>query len=170
MPAIYSCRVGSYLTRFSGIIDKEKLLTSPTQIGLLRLSIKAALAVLAIMLPGIAFVLFWSTDPQQAVIPVISAGLICLIMTIISLIPLTVATRVYRDWLGHACLAGSTIRLLLTLFAGLAAYELAIEPQQKMTFVLWLLGFYLVLLVWETITAAGIIKMFYPLNETNGKN
>ena len=121
------------------------------------------------MVPGIALMLLWSTDPQQAVIPVIFAGLICLIMTIISLIPLTVATRAYRDWLGHACLAGTTIRLLLTLFAGLMVHELAIEPRQKMTFVLWLLSFYLALLVWETITVVRIIKMFYPLNETNSK-
>ncbi len=121
------------------------------------------------MLPGIALTLLWSTNPQQAVTPVISAGLICLIMTIISLIPLTVATRAYRDWLGHACLAGTTIRLLLTLFAGLTVHELVIEPQQKMTFVLWLLSFYLALLVWETITVVRIIKMFYPLNETNSK-
>jgi len=122
------------------------------------------------MLPGIALMLLWSTDPQQAVIPVIFAGLICLIMTVISLIPLTVAARAYRDWLGHACLAGTTIRLLLTLFAGLTVHELAIEPRQKTAFVLWLLGFYLTLLVWETITTTGIIKMVYPLNKTNGKN
>jgi hypothetical protein len=162
-----------FLCRFSDFwrlhIDKEKLLNSPTQTGLLRLSIQAALTVAAIMVPGIALTLLWSTDPQQAVIPVISAGLICLIMTIISLIPLTVAMRAYRDWLGHACLAGTTIRLLLTLSAGLAAYALVIEPQQKITFVLWLLGFYLVLLVWETITVVRIIKMFYSLNETNLK-
>jgi len=147
----------------------KKLLTSPTQTGLLRLSIQAALTVLAVMLPGIALTLLWSTDPQQAVIPVIYAGLICLIMTVVSLIPFTVATRACRDWLGHVCLAGTTIRLLLTLFAGLTVHELVIEPRQKITFVLWLLGFYLVLLVWETITAARIIKMFYPLNGTNSK-
>ena len=121
------------------------------------------------MVPGIALMLLWSSHPQQAVIPVISAGLICLIMTIISLIPLTVATRAYRDWLGQACLAGTTIRLLLTLFAGLAVHALVIEPQQKITFILWLLGFYLALLAWETITAVRIIKMFYPLNETDLK-
>lgn len=142
---------------------------APTRTGLLRLSIQAALIVSAVMLPGIALTLFWSTDSQQAVIPVISAGLICLTMTIVSLIPLTVATRAYRDWLGHACLAGTTIRLLLTLFAGLTVHELVIEPRQKITFVLWLLGFYLTLLVWETITVVRVIKMFYPLNETNDK-
>ena len=135
----------------------------------MRLSVQATVTVSAIMVPGIALMLLWSPHPQQAVIPVISAGLICLIMTIISLIPLTVATRAYRDWLGHAFLAGTTIRLLLTLFAGLTVHELAIEPRQKTTFILWLVGFYLVLLVWETITATRIIKMFYPLNETNLK-
>ena len=163
-----------FLYRFSDFwrlyLNKEKLLNSPTQTGLLRLSIQAALTVVAIMVPGIALMLLWSTDPQQAVIPVIFAGLICLIMTIVSLIPLTMAMRACRDWLGHACLAGTTIRMLLTLFAGLAAYTLAIEPRQKVAFVLWLMGFYLALLVWETITAVRIIKMFYPLNETNGKN
>ncbi|MCK4627997.1 MAG: hypothetical protein KAT56_03275 [Sedimentisphaerales bacterium] len=135
----------------------------------MRLSIQAALAVLAIMLPGIALMLLWSTNPRQAVVPVIFAGLICLIMAVISLIPLTIATRGHRDWLGQACLAGTAIRLVLTLFAGLTAYALVIEPQQKITFVLWLLSFYLALLVWETITVARIIKIFYPSNETNSK-
>ena len=156
-------------TEHAGEWVYKKLLTSPTQTVLTRLSIQAALTVLAIMVPGIALMLFWSTDPQQAVIPVISAGLICLVMTIISLIPLTVATRAYRDWLGHACLAGTTIRLLLTLFAGLAIYTLVIASRQKMAFVLWSLCFYLVLLVWETITSVRIIKMFQPLNGTNSK-
>ena len=122
------------------------------------------------MVPGIVLMLLWSDNPRQAVVSVIFAGLICLIMTIISLVPLTIAMRGHRDWLGQACLAGTTIRLLLTLFAGLAVRELVIEPRQKTAFVLWLLGFYLILLVWETITTAGIIKMVYPLNETNGKN
>ena len=89
----------------------------------------------------------------------IAAGVVTLIASIISMIPMTIAVEKKADWLGQACLGATVTRLLLTMSLGCGWY-VAVKPPM-MAFALWTMLFYLVLLAWETKTAMGYIKRVY---------
>lgn len=131
------------------------------RVGMLKLSSQATVIILVVLGLGWASMGHWSSQPHQAVVAMIFAGLVCLVMAIVSLIPIVWAANRKRQWLGEACLAATGIRMLLTLFGAILVYGLAIEPGQQVVFALWTVGFYLILLVWETITALRIAKGSY---------
>ena len=89
----------------------------------------------------------------------IAAGVLTLIASIVSLIPITMAVEKKADWLGQACLGATVIRLLLTMSLGIGWY-LAVKPPM-LAFALWTMLFYLALLAWETKTAMGFVKTVY---------
>ena len=134
-----------------------------------RLSFQAVLIVAAVILLGIGPVCLWSSRPRQAVEAMVFAGMICLCMGIISLVPLVKAARHHPDWLGQAWLAGTVIRLLLTLIGAILVYFAVIEPRQIKVYTSWIVCFYLILLVWETLTATKMVKMFYKIPSSDEK-
>lgn len=89
----------------------------------------------------------------------IAAGILVLMAAIVSLIPIVIAAQRKADWLGQACLGATVVRLLLTISLGSGWYLMAKPPM--MAFMVWMVLFYLVLLVWETITAMRFVKKVY---------
>ncbi|MBN2376607.1 MAG: hypothetical protein JXD22_09405 [Sedimentisphaerales bacterium] len=102
----------------------------------------------------------------------VTAAIICLAATVISVIPMAVAGnrrsegRVddQENRLAMACLLGTGIRLLLTMSAGLVVY-LVLRPPM-MVFSVSLVVFYLALLAWETLTAVKMIRKQYDSDNT----
>ena len=124
---------------------------------LLRLSGQAILLVAVVGLLSAWPSLHWGgSENIQALI---AAGVVTLIASIVSMIPITIAVEQKADWLGQACLGATVIRLLLTMLLGCGWY-LAFKPPM-MAFALWTMLFYLVLLAWETKTAMGYVKRVY---------
>jgi len=124
---------------------------------LLRLSGQALLLVAAVGLLSWWPSVHWGgSENVQALI---AAGVVTLIASIVSLIPITIAVEKKADWLGQACLGATVIRLLLTMALGCGWY-VAVKPPM-MAFALWTMLFYLVLLAWETKTAMGFVKTVY---------
>jgi len=126
---------------------------------LLRCAVQAGALVLVLGLPGAGLV--WYFGSFEAIRAVVYAGLICLTITIISLIPMAIAAGRNAVWLAQACFAGSMLRILLTLTVSLVVFYAAIAPGQRIPFVLWTLGFYIALLVWETQTLLKLVKTLY---------
>ena len=134
------------------------------QTDLLKLSAQAALVVLIIALLAV-----WPCrhfSPEQGITALIAAAVLCFAATCVSLVPLAIAIKRRADWLAQACLGGTVISLLLTLFAGMAVY-FALKPPM-MTFALCVMAFYLALLAWETKVAVGYIRVFYPTSSSDG--
>ncbi|MFC1781964.1 hypothetical protein ACFL02_00070 [Planctomycetota bacterium] len=134
------------------------------QTDLLKLSGQAALVVLIIALLAV-----WPCrhfSPEQGITALITAAAVCFGATCVSLLPLVIAVKRRADWLGQACLGGTVIRLLLTMFAGTVVY-FALKPPM-MTFALCVMAFYLALLAWETKVAVSYIRVFYPTSSSTG--
>ena len=55
----------------------------------------------------------WSSEPGPSIEIMLWAGLVCLAATVVSVLPLAVAVRRAKAYLMQACLAGTTIRLIL---------------------------------------------------------
>ena len=124
---------------------------------LLRLSGQALLLVGGIGLPAAWPSYHWGgSENLQAML---AAGVVTLLASIVSLIPITIAAERKADWLGQACLGSTVIRLMVTLAAGMGWFLVAKPP--LLAFALWTMLFYLVLLVWETRIAMKFIKNIY---------
>jgi len=130
--------------------------------SLLRLSFQALLVVAAGTGLG-AVILWWGSERLGGdFVSLIWAGVLCLSVGIISLVPLRLAAKHGGECLSQAYLAGTGLRFLLTLSLGMLVYNYFMESSQKVAFALWTLVFYLLLLVWETLTALRLVKNFYP--------
>jgi len=136
--------------------------TTRTEIHLSHLSIQAFLIVSAAALLAVGLSFMVSSDPTGAIFSLLLAAGLCGGITCLSLIPLSLVSRRRREWLGPTCLAGSALRLLLTLGTGLGVHALIIPSSQTFTFALGIVGFYLILLFWETAIAVKLIKELYP--------
>jgi len=136
------------------LVDK-KVEYLPTD--LLKLSGQAVLLVLIIAL--LTAWPCWHFSGEQGMTALVLAAGVCLVSSCISLAPLLIAVRRRADWLAQACLGGTVIRLLLTLFIGTLVYFTFKPPM--MTFALSAAAFYLGLLAWETKVAVGFIRVYY---------
>ena len=88
------------------------------------------------------------------------AGLVCGLAVLICMTPAVVAIRRRPDWLAHACLAGTCAGMLVTLALGGICYVL-VRPT-AMAYALWMVIFYLLLLVWQTVWALRLVRRTYP--------
>jgi len=125
--------------------------------GLLKLTAQATILVITIILLGIWP--SWHYGGEAGLKTMVAAGGVCLTGTIISLVPMVIAIKKKAIWLAQACLGGTVLRLLMTLILAGVVYW-AIKPSM-IVFALWIMGFYLVLLTWETKTALKYIRAFY---------
>jgi hypothetical protein len=85
-----------------------------------------------------------------------AAAGICLFTAIVAAIPLGFAATWWPQWIGHAVLAGTTIRLFATAMLGLA-WQM-VGNVHLVSFLAWLLALYLLLLVAETIFSAVLVR------------
>ena len=85
---------------------------------------------------------------------------ICLIAAAVGFIPMAVAAIWKPDFVGQAALAGTAIRLLVTL--GLAgAYETLASPHLA-SFLFWAVLYYCMFLAVETVFGVLLVRRHYP--------
>jgi len=106
---------------------------------------------------------YWSNGPT--VREILWAALSCLVMSVISLVPVVFIAQKKAEWLALAFLAGSGIRLFSTLITATIVYMLLIEPERMALFAMTVVGFYLVLLGWETMIALKLVKRRYGIRK-----
>jgi hypothetical protein len=85
-----------------------------------------------------------------------AAGAICLFAALVAAIPLTVVGLRWPQHLGNAALAGTTIRLVLTMTLG-GLYQLLADVH-LVSFLVWMLALYLALLAAETIMCVVLVR------------
>lgn len=137
---------------------------------ILKLLLQSVVIVFTIMLIGTGWIMLGGFSGKGNFAPMIVAGFICLVTGIISMIPLSMAVRRGASWLGEVCLAGTAIRLLLTLFAIVAACIIIMPSGQMRAFVFWTLGFYFALLIWETLTGVRYITEEIAKQKAKGES
>ena len=104
----------------------------------------------------------WRLGGREGLEAMALAGVICVVVAVTSLVPVVVAVVRQADWLGQACLAGTTVRMLVTVAAGVVCY--VVMRPATFAYAMWMVVFYLVLLAWETVWVSGIIKAKYATN------
>ncbi len=127
----------------------------------LKLAAQAAalVAVVGFIGCGVA----WAVHPKPvaAVISILAGGCVCLVMGIVSLLPVLLNSGQDREWLAQLAFLSMGIRLLGTLAgAGIVGFFF-IKSDMKLFFGLCTVGFYILLLFWETMTAIRIVKLAY---------
>lgn len=122
------------------------------------------LSVLLVVGAGIS----WVTQQQQGLIAMLGAFVACTFSAVVCLVPVGFAIEKQSSWLGQACLAASLIRFLLTLLSAALIYM--ILTPDKVSFAIWLLADYFVLLIWETIVIVKQMNIHYqtPSSVPNG--
>lgn len=87
-------------------------------------------------------------------------GLTCLVASVAALIPVIIVAPRWPNQLGPAILAGSGVRLFVTI-AVLACYQLLAHPHMS-SFLFWATVFYLVVLAIDTSFGVVVIRRSYP--------
>lgn len=98
----------------------------------------------------------WGAEGQQSLLAVAA---ICGGASLIALIPMAIVAPRYPDYIGQAALAGTVIRLMLTMGV-LVAYQVLYQPHMA-SFLFWAPVFYLVLLAIETTFGVLAVKRYY---------
>ncbi len=125
---------------------------------ILKFFIQAVLIILTAWLLSCSIVIWLATEPQLQLPLMTVAALLCLAAAIAGLLPLFVAFY-NTAWLGQAFLLSVPIRLLSTLCLGLLCC-MFISNQQREILLLWLTGYYLIVLIWETTVAIKFVKKY----------
>lgn len=90
---------------------------------------------------------------------------ICLCTAVLALIPMALIAPKWPQHIGQAVLAGTVIRLLLTMM-GCVGYQIIAQPQLG-SFLFWATIFYLLLLTIETGFGVAAIRRYYRVKPTN---
>lgn len=88
-----------------------------------------------------------------------AVGTICLAAAIVAFMPLVVVLIHRPAYIGQVALAGTVLRLLLTMAAG-GIYQTMAKPQME-SFLLWAVIFYCLLLTVETGFGVLLVKKYY---------
>lgn len=108
---------------------------------------------------GLGTVRWWGSYPFSGVSAMAAAAMICLFAALAGLIPLWMAEgfdakRTMKFWL-----IGTSLRALLTFSIFAAVLLLGLVPvEQRLVFGSWMIGFYFILLIWETVVAVQRMK------------
>ncbi len=126
---------------------------------MLKLSLQAAAIVLTIMTAAMAPVWYFSSNPHNYTLLMLLTGSNCLLMAVLGMIPLISAVNRDRSDKIRACQTATALRLVLTVAGAVVVYFIMqrVQPVDIIHLALWTMGFYLALLVWETITALRIM-------------
>ncbi|MCB9853852.1 MAG: hypothetical protein H6819_12200 [Phycisphaerales bacterium] len=98
----------------------------------------------------------WGDEGQQSLLAVAA---ICGGAALVALIPMAVVAPRYPGHIGEAALAGTVIRLLVTMGA-FVVYQVLYQPHMT-SFLFWAPVFYLVLLAIETTFGVLAVKRYY---------
>jgi len=98
----------------------------------------------------------WGDDGVQSM--KVIAG-ICLGTAILAFIPVILVASRWPEQIGSAALAGTGLRLLLTMGA-MVAYQILADPQLP-SFLFWAVVFYLLVLAIDTVFGVIAIQRFY---------
>ena len=118
--------------------------------------------LLLALLAGLGGFPTWKLAGGSGLWALVTAGLICLVSGLLSLLPLGyVLVKEMKDWWVQAALATITFRMLSTLISGFIAAWLL--PLPKTVFLVWILLFYLVIVMGETVV---IIRFVHTSTDT----
>ena len=98
----------------------------------------------------------WGSEGVQSLRAI--AG-ICLGTALIGFIPVAIVSIRWPTYIGQAALAGTAVRLLLTIMTG-AGYQVMVKPHLA-SFLFWAVVFYCTLLAIETGFGVYLIGRFY---------
>lgn len=94
-------------------------------------------------------------------------GTICLSAAILAFLPLVFVSMHRPAYIGQAALAGTVLRLLLTMAAG-AAYQTIAHPHMQ-SFLFWAVVYYCLLLAVETGFGILLVRKYYtPSSDHRG--
>lgn len=121
-------------------------------------------AVVATVAAGYAPTLsHWGEPGRDSLFAV---AVICGGAAIIAMLPMAIVAPRHPAYIGQAALAGTVLRLLLTMGA-LVAYQVLYTPQLA-SFLFWAPILYLLLLAIETTFGVVAVKRYYrPTSESN---
>jgi hypothetical protein len=107
----------------------------------------------------------WGADGVHSMLAVAA---ICLGVAVIGIVPMAIIAPRWPQHIGQAVLAGTAIRLLLTMGA-IVAYQVAADPQLG-PFLFWATVFYLMLLSTESVFGVIAVRRFFrpPASGTGG--
>jgi hypothetical protein len=95
----------------------------------------------------------------EGVSSMIGIAVICLSSAIIAFVPIMIVAPNWPDQIGSAALAGTVLRLLLTV-GGMLGYQVLFKPHFA-SFLFWSVIFYLLVLAIDTTFGAIAIKKYY---------
>ncbi len=97
-------------------------------------------------------------------------GGICLISAVVGALPLGIAAPRWPAQIGQAALAGTVVRLLLTMVLG-GAYQVLAQPHLT-AFLFWAVVLYLLLLAVETTFGVLAVRRYYhpPRTRSEGSH
>jgi hypothetical protein len=85
---------------------------------------------------------------------------ICLSVSLLAAIPISIVAVRRPDYIGQAALAGTAVRLLLTM-GGMVAYQIMAQPNMG-AFLFWAVVFYLLFLTIEAAFSVALVRRCYP--------
>lgn len=94
-------------------------------------------------------------------------GGICLISAVVGALPLGIVAPRWPAQIGQATLAGTVVRLLLTMLLG-AAYQVLAQPHLT-AFLFWAVVLYLLLLAVETAFGVLAVRRYYHPPKTRSE-
>jgi hypothetical protein len=123
------------------------------------------LALQAVCLVGVFFALGlgtvgrWSDHRYSGIAAMTAAAMICFFAAVIGLVPLWKAGDLDAERIMKFWLVGTSLKMLLTVTVSASVLFFELVPMaHKFVFGAWTIGFYLVLLVWETVIAVKQVK------------
>jgi hypothetical protein len=128
-------------------------------LGFLRLASQAIGLVAVFFALGLGSVRWWGSGPLSVVPAMATAAMICLFAAIAGVMPLWMAEGLDAAKTMRAWLIGTSLRTLLTVSISVVVLVFGLVPvEQKFVFGSWTIGFYFILLIWETAVAVGQVK------------
>jgi len=128
-------------------------------LGFLKLALQAIGLVAIFFVMGLGTVRWWGSYRFFGVTAMTAAAMICLFAAIVGLIPLWMAEGLDAERAVRAWLIGTSLRTLLTVSISVAVLLFRlVSMEQKFVFGSWAIGFYFILLVWETAVAVKQVK------------
>ncbi len=106
----------------------------------------------------------WGDDGVRALWAI---GGICLIAAVVGALPLGIVAPRWPTQIGQAVLAGTVVRLLLTMVLG-GAYQVLAQPHMT-AFLFWAVVLYLLLLAVETGFGVLAVRRYYPPPRTRSE-
>ncbi|MBN1764743.1 MAG: hypothetical protein JW860_05755 [Sedimentisphaerales bacterium] len=123
---------------------------------LFRFVVNAVLLIGLTMGIGTAVIRLWGTGSNLMFSSMVSAGIVSLIPAIVCILPLAAFIRSSLVRLARGFLFLSALRIVLTLCAAGVTYKYILKYEQRVSFALWIMIFYLILLFCETVTVLKI--------------